>query len=174
MRKRILVAMLISSVASVLTSPTSASAEDTPVTLEVSGGTLGITVPTGPVNLGSTTVSSSPQTVSSQLGTVTVTDERGGTADWTATANAVDFTGPSTISVSAAGSSTYTAPAATVTGTATVTSHNLSPMYPAGPVQTAANVSGINTATWNPTIAIRVPANTLVGTYTSTITHSVS
>ncbi|MCF3129064.1 hypothetical protein [Streptomyces olivochromogenes] len=134
----------------VLACPTSASAEDTPATLEVTGGGLGITVPQGPVDLGTVTVSSTPQSVTNQLGNVTVTDQRGGTAGWTTTAQAVDFIGPSntTISVSAPNSSTYHAPQASVIGTAT--------------------------ATWNPTISITVPANSLAGTYTSTITHSVA
>ncbi|MGW1893400.1 hypothetical protein ACWCP6_24600 [Streptomyces sp. NPDC002004] len=146
------------------------------MTLEITGGGLGITVPTGPVDLGSTAASSGAQTVSSALGNVTVTDGRGGTANWTVTANGTDFVGPgsSTISVSAAGSSSYTAPPASVTGNAVVTAHNLAPLYPPGPVQTAANVSGINSATWNPTITVNIPANTLAGQYTSTITHSVS
>ncbi|MEV6995955.1 hypothetical protein AB0N87_43740 [Streptomyces sp. NPDC093228] len=105
-----------------------------------------------------------------------MTDQRGGTAGWTATAQAVDFTGPNntTISVSAPNSSTYHAPQASVIGTATVTPSDLSPLYPPGPVQTATGVSGSNSATWNPTISITVPANSLAGTYTSTITHSVS
>ncbi len=175
MHRGIPLSVMLSSVA-VLAFPTSASAEDTPVTLEVTGGGLGITVPAGPVDLGSTAVSSSPQTVTSQLGNVTVTDQRGATADWTVTAQAVDFAGPNntTISVSAPNSSTYHAPQASVIGTATVTPHDLSPMYPPGPVQTATGVSGTNSATWNPTISITVPANSLAGTYNSTITHSVA
>jgi len=174
-RRGIPLSVMLSSLA-VLACPTSASAEDTPVSLEVTGGGLGITVPNGPVDLGSTVVSSSPQTVTNQLGNVTVTDQRGGTAGWTATAQAVDFTGPNntTISVSAPNSSTYHAPQASVIGTATVTPSDLSPLYPPGPVQTATGVSGSNSATWNPTISITVPANSLAGTYTSTITHSVS
>ncbi|MET8954002.1 hypothetical protein ACWEO4_17760 [Streptomyces sp. NPDC004393] len=175
MRRGIPLSVMLSSLA-VLACPTSASAVDTPVTLEVTGGGLGITVPTGPVDLGSTIVSSSPQTVSNQLGNVTVTDQRAGTAGWTVTAQAVDFTGPNntTISVSARNSSTYHAPQASVIGTATVTPSDLSPMYPPGPVQTATGVTGTNSATWNPTISITVPANSLAGTYTSTITHSVA
>ncbi|MGW7380327.1 hypothetical protein [Streptomyces sp. NPDC054794] len=106
--------------------PTSESAEDTPVTLEVTGGGLDITVPQGPVGLGSVTVSSIPQSVTDQLGNVTVTDRRGGTAGWTTTAQAADFIDPSntTISVSAPNSSTF-----------------------------ATGVSGSNSATWNPTAA---------------------
>ncbi|MFI1165069.1 hypothetical protein ACH4UM_15995 [Streptomyces sp. NPDC020801] len=146
------------------------------LTLTVIGGGLGITVPSGPVNLGSTAVSSSPQTVTSQLGNVTVSDQRGGTADWTVTAQAVDFTGPNntTISVSAPNSSLCHAPQANVIGSAAVTPHDLSPMYPPGSVQTATGVSGTNPATWNPTITITVPPNPLAGTYNSTITHSVA
>ncbi|MEU6402210.1 hypothetical protein [Streptomyces sp. NPDC046985] len=175
MRRGIPLSVMLCTLA-VLASPTSASAEDTPVTLEVTGGGLGITVPAGPVDLGSTTVSSSPQTVTHQLGNVTVTDQRGGTAGWTATAQAVDFIGPNntTISVSAPNSSRYYTPQASVIGVATVTPSDLNPMYPPGPVQVATQVSGSNSATWNPTISITVPANSLAGTYTSTITHSVA
>lgn len=151
-----------------------ASTGDTPITMAVNTGTLDITVPAGPVALGSVTASASAQTVSGQLGTVTVTDSRGGTAGWAATASAVDFTGPQSISVSAANSSSYDAGTATVTGTATVANTNLDALYPGGAVQTATGVSGINTATWNPTISVTVPANALAGTYSSTVTHSVS
>ncbi|MFE7778597.1 hypothetical protein ACFU5O_32890 [Streptomyces sp. NPDC057445] len=158
----------------VLAFPVPASAADTPVTVQVTTGTLNIAVPTGPVNLGTVAVSSSPQNVSSQLGNVTVTDGRGGTTGWTASANAVDFTGPQNISVSNAGTSSYTTPAASVSGTATVTPSSLDPLYPPGPVQTATAVSGINSATWNPTISLTIPANALAGTYSSTITHSVA
>ncbi|GAA1239946.1 hypothetical protein GCM10009665_33510 [Kitasatospora nipponensis] len=146
----------------------------TPVTVQIAAGTLDITVPTSSVNLGLVNVSGSPQTVSSQLGTISVTDGRGGTAGWTVSANAVDFTGPQNISVSAPGSSSYSSPNASVTGTATVTKSDLAPLYPPGPVQVATGVSGINSATWNPTISVTLPANALAGTYSSTVTHSVS
>lgn len=179
MRKSALLAPMIGAMLGALAFAAPASAATsgtTPVTLAVTGGTLDITAPVGPVNLGSVTASSSAQTVTGQLGNVEVVDGRGGTTGWTATASAVDFVGPggATISVSAAGSSSYTAPTATVTGTATVANTNLPTLFPAGPVQAATGVSGINTATWNPTISVTIPANTLVGTYTSTVTHSVS
>ena len=108
------------------------------------------------------------------LTTPTSRPSRGGTAGWTATASAVDFTGPQNISVSAPGSSSYTTPAASVSGTATVTASDLNPLYPPGPVQVATGVNGINSATWNPTIHLTVPGNALAGTYSSTITHSVA
>ena len=89
-------------------------------------------------------------------------------------ANAVDFSGPQNISVSAPGLSSYTAPAASVIGTADVAGSNLNGLYPGGVVQTATGVVGVNAATWNPTISVTIPANALAGTYSSTITHSVS
>jgi len=177
MRRSIAAASLAAGLVAAMACPTPASADQsgtTPVTLAVTTGTIDITVPTGPVSLGTVPASNSPQTVSQQLGNVMVSDSRGGTAGWVVTASAVDFTGPQTISVSAPGSSSYTAPAATVTGTATVTNSDLSPLYPPGPVQTATGVSGINTAVWNPTISVTIPAGALAGTYSSTITHSVA
>ncbi|MEU6216285.1 hypothetical protein ABZ845_01985 [Streptomyces sp. NPDC047022] len=177
MRRRIPLAVMLCTVAA-LASPAPASADTsggTPVTLTVAGqGTLGITVPTGTTSLGTTASSDSPQQISGQLGNVTVSDLRSGTAGWTVTANAVDFTGPQNISVSAPGSSSYAPGTVTTTGTVTATATNLSPLYPPGAVVTATGVSGNNTASWNPTISVTVPANALAGTYSSTVTHSVA
>jgi hypothetical protein len=101
-----------------------ATAPGTPVTVEVTGGALTISAPTGSVDLGSVVV--------------------------------------------------YTAPQATVTGTATVTPTTESSLYPGGRVQDATDVDGNNTATWDPTIAVTIPADALAGTYSTSFTHSVS
>ena len=151
-----------------------ATASDTPVTVEVSGGGLSISAPTGSVDLGSVAASSNAQVVSNSIGTIRVTDTRAGTAGWVATVGATDFTGPQHISVSTAGSVTYTPGQATVTGTANVTPTTEDHLYPTSPVQTATGVSGSNTAAWSPVIAVTIPASALVGTYSTTITHSVS
>jgi hypothetical protein len=151
-----------------------ATASNTPVTVEVTGGDLTISAPTQSVGLGSVVTSTSAQTVTALLGNVAVTDNRAGTAGWTATASATDFTGPQSISTSTFGSMVYTPPQATVTGSATVTPSTESTMYPGGRVQDATNVVGSNTATWDPTIAVTIPANAEAGTYSTSITHSVS
>ena len=39
---------------------------------------------------------------------------------------------------------------------------------------TATNVNGNTTVTWNPAINISIPGSAIGGTYTATITHSVS
>ncbi len=151
-----------------------ATASDTPVTVEVSGGGLSISAPTGSVDLGSVPASTNAQVTSNSIGTVRVTDTRAGTAGWVATAGATDFTGPQSISVSTPGSVTYTPGQATVTGTANVAPTDENHLYPTSPVQTATGVSGSNTAAWSPVIAVTIPASALVGTYSTTITHSVS
>lgn len=154
--------------------PASAATADTPVTASIPTGTLSITAPTASVGLGSVP----PGTTSSptDLGTVTVTDDRAGTAGWVATASITAFTGtgttPPTLPATAA---RYTAAAATVTGTATVTeAGTVNDISSAVTVQTADAVTGNNTATWNPTLQIVAPSDALADTYTATITHSVS
>ncbi len=39
---------------------------------------------------------------------------------------------------------------------------------------TLAAGSPLNTASWNPTLSVQVPASAVAGTYTATITHSVA
>ena len=177
MRKTMIATTLLAGGAGVLALSVpafAATASNTPVTVEVTGGDLTISAPTQSVDLGSVVTSDSAQTVRALLGNVAVTDNRGGTAGWTASASATDFTGPQTISTSAFGLVVYTAPQATVTGTATVTPSTESSLNPGGRVQDATNVNGSNTATWDPTIAVTIPANALAGTYSTSITHSVS
>jgi hypothetical protein len=151
-----------------------ATASATPVTLEVSGGALGISAPTGSVDLGTVLASTGGQSISAPLGVVTVTDSRAGALGWVATVGATDFIGPQSISVSTPDSVTYTPGTATVIGTANVAATNENHLYPTVPAQTATGVSGANTATWNPVITVAIPAGAQVGTYSTTITHSVS
>jgi len=148
-----------------------ATVADTPVTVQITGGALGISAPAGPVNLGSAAASADVQTVTGLLGLVAVTDLRAGIAGWVATAGSSAFTGPTALLGSAAA---YAPGTAVVTGTATVTATNLASMITPGTTQTATAVLGVNTATWNPSITVTLPAGAQAGTYGATITHSVS
>jgi hypothetical protein len=116
-------------------------------------------------------------TISGNLGgSVVVTDNRAALAAvWTAVASSTDFTtgaGTANETIPAA-DATYTPGAITTTGgiTATGTTITLS-----GTPQTVvtASGSGNNTASWDPTIAVAVPAAAVGGTYTATLTQSVS
>jgi hypothetical protein len=126
------------------------------------------------VLLATATASVAAQTVTGSLGNVVVTDNRAGNVGWTATVSATNFTGPQTIPTSVFGNVVYTAPAATDTGIVTTTAGTQSTLSSGGPVQSATAVSGVNTATWNPNIAVLLPAGAQAGTYSSTFTHSVA
>jgi hypothetical protein len=148
-----------------------ATTAGTPVTVEVTGGALSITVPAG-ADLGTTVAKVAAQTVTGSLGAVEVTDLRGGILGWVTSAGSTDFTGGAGIPASA---ESYTPGAAVVTGNSTVTPITLPAMTAGGgTVQTATAVIGVNTATWTPTIAVVVPAGAVAATYSATITHSVS
>jgi hypothetical protein len=186
---------LIASVAGVLTFAVPAMAADTgstPATITIDPGTLDISVPASTAQLVNTVgllalqPSTDPQKATAELGLVTVTDGRGvNGGGWTVTASAEDFTTTTntatadpvlTIPVGGpTGSSSYDPPVVTQggRGTAILTNSGLFPLYPGGTVVSASDVIGMNTAQWKPIIYVTVPPNTLVGTYSSTVTHSV-
>lgn len=147
----------------------SAAGQDTVATFSLVGGTLGVTVP-GTANLGSG--SSGATQVSGSLGTIQVTDNRGLTLGWQTSAASAGFTGEgSTKSLTV----TYSAGSVTKVGTLTATSAGVVPLTgtPA-PVVLGTLALGNNTASWNPTIAVTLPPESLAGTYTGTITTSVA
>jgi hypothetical protein len=139
------------------------------------GGGLSITAPSDAGNLGTKSNQVGATTVSGQLGTVQVTDSRSaptGSA-WTATAISTAFTPTAGPAIGAAFVG-YTAGTITKVGTATYTANDPANLTGVSPVVTATEITGDNTATWNPTIHIAVGANMAAGVYSGTITHSVS
>lgn len=144
---------------------------DTTVTFSVTSGALTITAPVA-ANLGT----AAPD-VSGALGVVVVTDNRALlSATWTATAASTSFvtgsgTGPETIPVSDV---SYSPNSITTSGTITVTPHNITMSGAPQPVVVGSAGTGDNTASWNPTISVNVPPAAVFGTYTGTISHSVS
>jgi hypothetical protein len=147
--------------------------------ITIAGGLLAITAPA------STALPSAAPgaTTSAQLGTVTVTDQRGiASASWTATVTGTAF-------VTGGGTPSETIPLTQVTywsGPATATSGTgtFTPGEPAAanavnltaPRTAFSLTSGstVNSASWNPTLSVSVPAAAVAGTYTATITHSAA
>src|SRR6266566_3791263 len=130
-----------------------ALAADTPTTFGITAGGLGVAVPAA-ANLGSAAPGAS---ATAQLGAVTVTDDRAALgAAWTATVSATAFTGTGTAT---AGQATAGAAVVLSTGQTAFT-------WSAG--------SGNNSASWNPTLIVAVPATAVAGTYSGTVTHSVA
>lgn len=188
MRKPLVVAMtamMSAGLAAFVPVAANAGAGDTPSTFTLSAtGGLSIAVPDGsvtPVNLGS--ASTGAATLSHTLGNVTVTDGRGALpATWTATASSTNFTtGGATANETVAKANVgYYA------GVGTAQLGQIGAFVPAGtaltPVALAgsgANVgtwagTGNDTVTWNPTITFTLLPSQVAGTYSGTITHSVS
>jgi hypothetical protein len=157
--------------------------EGTPVTFEVTTtGTLGVTVPDGPVDLGTGAVGTTIG-IAGNLGPVTVTDNRAlNPATWTATVYSTNFINSITSAdVIPAGDATYLTGNVVTTPTGTnAVSTNGATAIPLGTTTTGQSVvsqpgyDGDNSAQWSPEIQLAVPATAVLGTYDATITHSVS
>ncbi|MEU1286968.1 hypothetical protein [Kitasatospora sp. NPDC005856] len=162
----------VASVALVLVQPGLAGAASDPsttVTFTVTSGALSMSVP-----VSSTLGSGAPGTqVSAPLGPVTVTDDRALlSASWSVTVSETDFAnGPSTVPATRA---TYTVGSVTTTGVITATPTNVTLSNSPQVVVTGSAGVGDNTATWDPTISVALPAGAVGGTYTGTLTHSVA
>jgi hypothetical protein len=165
----------------------SAADPDTTVTFTVSVGALSLTAP-GTVDLGTgapgTTITGVLGGVPAGPPSVIVTDDRALlAATWIATASASSWTTGAgtpleTIPVTDVG---YAVGPISTTGTITATGTDLPAGTAAGdlsgtakPVVTGTAGSGNNTARWNPTISVAVPASAVGGAYTGTLTQSVS
>ena len=143
-------------------------------TVAVITGVLSISVPAG-ASLGSIATGG---TGTAGLGTVTVTDNRAlPGASWTATVSSTDFTNTVTpVDLIPAGDASYLiSTLTTTTGSATFTPTPVTVLSGSPQaVVTATSANGDNSATWDPQIQVAVPSTAVVGTYTATITHSVS
>jgi hypothetical protein len=116
-------------------------------------------------------------TITGSLGTVTVTDARALiSASWTATASSTNFTtgGGTPAETIPATDANYNPGPITTTGTITATGTDVTLSNAAQTVVAGTAGSGDNTASWDPTIAVAVPATAVGGLYTATLTQSVS
>lgn len=158
---------------------------DTPSTFTLSSsGGLSIAVPDGsvtPVNLGTATTGAG--SLAHSLGSVTVTDGRGAlTATWTAAASSTDFTtGGATANetVTKANVGYYAGVGTPLLGQVGAFVPSGTALTPVALAGTGANVgtwagTGNNTVSWNPTITFTLSPAQVAGTYSGTITHSVS
>jgi hypothetical protein len=158
-----------------------APTDTTTVTFEILVGTLDIDAP-ATADLGSGAPGS---TVTGQLGPVTVTDSRGSAdASWVATDTSTIFqTGGGTPAetVLAGEIDCWSGPATATTGTGTFTPGQANaaaaaPLDAVTPLTAFTHTGGTggNTSTWNPTLIVNVPLDSIAGVYTGTVTHSVA
>ena len=146
---------------------------DTTVTFAVTSGELTMTAPVS-ADLGS---GAPGTTITGEIGAVTVTDDRALlSAAWTASASSTDFTtGAATANETIpATDATYSPGTITTTGTITATPTEITLDDEPQTVVTGTAGVGNNTASWDPTLAVDVPAQAVGGTYTGTLTQSVA
>jgi len=143
-------------------------------TITIEGGSLGITVPSGTVDLGTFVNVVGGGSVTGTLGEVTVSDARSAAAgaEWSASAISTAFT-PAVGPALAASTVAYEPGIVEKSGTATYETHNQPDMTAVVPVVVASAITGDNAATWNPEITVVVAGGMAPGMYTATITHSV-
>ncbi|MCD9625140.1 hypothetical protein [Rhabdothermincola salaria] len=146
-----------------------ASADDTTTTFSLTGGSLTLSVAASAA-LTNQASGVAANTITGTLGEVLVTDARGGTAGWVTSAASTTFTGTG-LSVSTGVA--YTNATVTTTGTSTVAPADGQSITAVAPVATATAVSGNNTAAWNPTLDVSMPAGALAGDYSGTVTTSL-
>ncbi len=170
MRKLLLLVSMCVAIAG--TVAVSADADTLSFTL-IAPGPLSISTPGGDVALGSQVSANVATTISGQLGTVTVSDERGGVRTWVASVIATSFTPVPTGTAIAASAISYSAGPLTFFGLASGTAVAAPGLSGVSPVVNGAS-TGSGTVSWNPTISVAVPADFAAGVYTSTITHSVA
>lgn len=152
-----------------------ASAADTVATVatvEISSGSLGFS--SAPTSASLSAVDPGADAAITLRGTTTVTDNRAGTAGWSATVVLTDFTGEATGARLSAAGATYTPTAAATTGSVAVTASTATDPTTPRVIETATCVTGNNTATWNAGLTLRVPNDAVADAYTTTLTYSVS
>jgi hypothetical protein len=145
-----------------------ASADDTGTTFTLTGGTLTLTV-AATATLAN--ADSGTTNISGSLGAVSVTDERGGTANWNVSAASTAFTG---VLGSSSTAVSYTGGVVAETGTITVADGGATALTAvAASVVAPSALSGNNTASWSPTLAVTMPAGALADDYSGTVTTSI-
>jgi hypothetical protein len=145
-----------------------AAADDTATTFEIISGPLAFTVQPaadlGPDASGATAISGS-------LGLVSVTDARGGTAEWAVSAASTAFAG---LLGSSSTAVSYSGGVVTETGSITVADGSAVAIGgAAAQVVVPSVLSGNNTASWNPTLTVTMPTSALADDYSGTVTTSI-
>ena len=151
----------------------------TPVTFTLTGGALSLTAPSATATLTGGTLSVGGSSVSGALGNTTVTDERGtlGHTD-TVTMATTDFSDGAGNTVLASGNATGYSGTATPTGVAVPVGTTAATAVPisgaGGAILQLTSVVGSGGASYSPTVSVAIPAGSVAGTYTGTVTQTVA
>ena len=179
MPKRLALVLSLASAGSVLLAAAPADAAQG-VTFTLTAGALTVSDPADK-SLGS--VATGTATVTNTLGNTTVVDSRGALlGTWTSTVSSTDFTtGTATEDETITKDLVdyYSGAATAFSGTAVLVPGQATALLAQdlGAARTAFSATGVvgnNSATWVPTVVVNIPSDSVAGTYSGTITHSVT
>jgi hypothetical protein len=158
--------------------PALAAPGDTSTTFTLAGNGISVTTPAS-ANLSSSgnTLIGGASTLSGSLGSISVADNRGGLlGSWTASVTSTAFTtGASGASETiSAADVAYNPGVPSTTGVGLAVGTPRSGLASSVSVVTATNVTGAQSASWDPTVTVTVAASKVAGTYSGTITHSIA
>jgi len=185
MRKSLALAMtaaMTTGLAALVPAAANAANSNTTVTFTLQGGTLSISAPAS-ANLGTVNSSTSATTVSGQIGSTTVTDTRGNLVGlYNVTVTSSDFAtgGGTTLGTDAISGATVTAFSGAASfsnatpGAVHLTTSVGVPATGLTPIEGDSAYTGSDTSSYNPTVTIPIPATNIAGTYTGTITQTVT
>ena len=172
-----LTALVTALVIGVLAPGAQAAPGDTAATFSIAAGSIGISVPTGPVSLGSTATGAA-SLANRPLGNVTVTDARGAlVATWVTTVSSTNFTtGTATTNETVLNSAISYASGSPVTGSSgsgTFVPSTALTLATPGPAAAWTLGVGNNTQVWNPQLSFTLLPTQVAGTYSGIVNHSV-
>jgi len=180
-RNALVVVATLTAAAAVVAPADAATSGNTTTTFTVAATGTGLAI-TVPANAGLGT-GAPGSTITAQFGGVTVTDSRAvDPAAWTASVTSTDFTIPATAdTIPAADVAYWSGPTTSTVGSGTFTPGQpttaqrvaLSTTVPLTAMSLTGG-AGSNSATWDPTLVVSVPASAVAGTYSGTVTHSVA
>lgn len=132
--------------------------------------------------LSATTVSESAGSATGNMGTITITDNRGSGAGWSVIATSTDFSccsGTHTIAVTNLtinpNNSTLTGVnGASTTGVTAGSSHTFTSTTDSATIVSASANKGMGQYTINPAVTLTIPVGVYAGTYTATVTITAS
>lgn len=179
MRKSLSLALSLASAGSMVLLAAPADAAQG-VTFTLTAGLLTVSDPAD-TSLGS--VGTGTATISNSLGSTTVSDNRGALlGTWTASVSSTDFTTGLATADETIGKALvdyYSGAATASSGTAVrvpgqATALLAEDMSAARTAFSATGVVGNNSTTWAPTVVVNIPSDAVAGTYSGTVTHSVT
>ena len=176
MRKLLLAPALVAVVSSLVLQG-SAEAADTAVTFTVSAGALSLSgAPSAALSNATATVAGT--SVSGQLGSTTVTDNRAAAAGaWSVSVSSTNFTAAGGLSIAKAQASAYSGISTATTGVSVfvpTTAANPVNLGSAGTIASATGILGSSTVTYNPTLTVTIGNSVQAGDYSGTVTQTVA